>query len=152
MAILRWGRRWSPLEELDKMRRDMERLFRNALEPGGRQAGHFFGDRTFPLMNVYETPDEYVVTAEVPGVRLADIEISVTGDSLTVKGRRSPEGDCEKANCHRLERDFGSFGRTLNLPAGISTDQVDATYVNGVLQVKLAKAEESKPRVITVKS
>ena len=74
------------------------------------------------------------------------------GDTLTVKGERDPETDHSKVNCHRLEREFGSFARTLTLPANTDPDAVEATYVNGVLQVKLPKAEESKPRVISVKS
>ncbi len=147
MAILRWGRRWDPFEELAKMQRHMDRLL-------GTQTGRglFAAQRDFPLVNLYETPDDYVVTAEVPGVKAEDIDITVVGDSLTIKGKREADVDREKVNCHRQERDFGSFARTLALPAAIAGDKVDATYVNGVLQVKLPKAEEAKPRVIKVKN
>ena len=145
MAILRWGRRWDPFEELAKMQRHMDRLL-------GTQAGRglFGAQRDFPAVNMHETPDEYVVTAEVPGVKPADIDITVVGDSLTIKGKRESDVDREKMACHRQERDFGSFARTLSLPASIANDKVDATYVNGVLQVKLPKADEAKPRVIKV--
>ena len=147
MAILRWGRRWDPLEELENMRRHMDRMFGTA-QPGAR--GLFGEQREFPLLNLYETADDYVVTAEVPGVKPDDIDITVVGDSMTVKGKRETEADRDKAGCHRQERDFGSFVRTISLPGAIATDQVEATYVNGVLQVKLAKAEGAKPRVIKV--
>ena len=150
MAILRWGRRWDPLEDLEKMRREMERLFRGATEAGSRAGNVLFGDRTFPLVNVYETSDDYVATAEIPGVELKDLEISVTGDALTVKGKRTPDVDYGKVNCHRRERDSGSFARTVTLPRAVATDKVEAQYVSGVLQVKLPKAEEAKPRVVAV--
>ena len=149
MAILRWGRRWDPLEELEKMRRQMDRVFSTA-QPGARGRGLFGEQREFPLLNLYETSDDYVVTAEVPGVKPDDIDITVVGYSMTLKGKRESEADPDKVGCHRQERDFGSFARTISLPGAIAMDQVEATYVNGVLQVKLAKAEEAKPRVIKV--
>ena len=149
MAILHWGRRWNPFEDLARVRREMDKIF-GAFEPQTGNRASLFGGRDFPLVNMYETPDDYLVTAEVPGIKVEDVEISVTGDTLTVKGKRSPEVDREKVNCHRQERDFGSFGRTIALPAPVATDKVEATYVNGVLQIKLPKAEETKPRVITV--
>lgn len=149
MAILRWGRRWDPLEELEKMRRHMDRMFGTA-QPGARGRGLFGEQREFPLLNLYETADDYLVTAEVPGVKPDDIDITVVGDSMTLKGKRETEADRDKAGWHRQERDFGSFVRTISLPGAIATDQVEATYVNGVLQVKLAKAEGAKPRVIKV--
>ena len=150
MAILRWGRRWDPFEDLEKMRRQMEHVLRTAAQAGGRAGNMLFGERSFPLINLYETNESYIATAEVPGVKADEIEIAVTGDTLTVKGKRQAEVDREQVNCHRQERDFGSFARTVNLPGAIATDQVDATYVDGVLQVMLPKAEENKPRVIQV--
>ena len=144
MAILRWGRRWDPLEELAKMQRHMDRIF------GARDRGLSGDPRDFPLLNLYETTDDYVVTAEIPGVAADAVDITVVGDSMTVKCKREPEAGREKTSCHRQERDFGSFARTISLPGAIAGDKVDATYVNGVLQVKLPKAEEGKPRVINV--
>ena len=152
MAILRWGRRWDPMAELKKMRNDMERVFRGASEARPGTSSTAYSEGAFPPMNVYETVDDHVVTAEVPGVKVEDIEISVRGDTLTVKGKREPETDHSKVNCHRLERESGSFARTLTLPGNTDPDAVEATYVNGVLQVKLPKAEDSRPRVISVKS
>jgi len=127
------------------MQRHMDRLL-------GTQTGRglFGAQRDFPPVNLHETPDDYVVTAEVPGVKAEDIDITVVGDSLTIKGKREADVDRDKVSCHRQERDFGSFARTLALPAAIAGDKVEATYVNGVLQVKLPKAEEAKPRVIKV--
>ena len=149
MAILRWGRRWDPFEELEEMQRHMDRIF-GTRRSGGSGAARAGDPRDFPHVNLYETADDYVLTAEVPGVKAEDIDISVVGDSMTIKGKREPEVDRDKVSCHRMERDFGSFGRTISLPAAIATEEVQASYANGVLQVKLPKAEESRPRVIKV--
>ena len=150
MAILRWGRRCDPLAELEKMRGDMERVYRGAFEPRSARSRPAHGGGEFPLVNVYETVDDYVVTAEIPGVKVEDIEITVRGDTVTVKGKRQSETDHSKVSCHRLEREFGSFARTLTLPVNVDADAVEGTYVNGVLHVKLPKSEDAKPRVITV--
>ena len=131
------------------MRRHMDRIYGLWESPG---RGVLANGRDFPALNLYETADDYVLTAEVPGVEGKGIDITVLGDTLTVKGKREPETDFEKVDCHRRERDFGSFSRAITLPSVVDGDRVEATYVDGVLQVKLPKAEETKPKVIQVQS
>ena len=152
MALSRRLRPWDMFEEFNRMRRDLESLMGQAWESTRGAGSRFFGERALPAMNLYEAGDDFLVTAEIPGVKIENVQITVTGDCLTVKGTRESEIDCEQVNCHRLERETGPFSRTLTLPANVAADKVEATYVDGVLQVRLPKAEEAKPRVIKVSS
>jgi len=106
----------------------------------------------FPLMNVTEDKDNYYVRAELPGLRADDLELSVTGDTLSISGERKIPAEDEKAQYHRRERDAGRFSRIVTLPAQLNTSQVEARCTDGVLTVVLPKAEEAKPRQIAVKA
>jgi HSP20 family protein len=106
----------------------------------------------FPLINVTEDKDKYYVRAELPGLNAGELDIPVTGDSLSIAGERKLPVEDENAQYHRRERDAGSFSRILNLPAPINTANVEARSSDGVLTVILPKAEEAKPRQIAVKS
>ena len=103
-------------------------------------------------MNMWEDGDNFVVEAEIPGMELDDIEIFVDGgDQFTVKGeRKSP--DAETGTWHRQERGFGSFKRTVTLPANVDSERVEAVLKNGVLTISLPKPEAVKPRKIKVKA
>ena len=137
---------WSPWREMDRLRRDMNRLF--AQMPTG-----FAGDvaRAFPAMNVWTDEDGAVVTAELPGIAPDDIDISVVGDTLTLKGSRQPDELEEGGTYHRRERRYGTFTRSFQLPFQVEPDQVEATFGSGVLQISLPRAEEDKPKKIAVK-
>jgi HSP20 family protein len=143
----RWGSE-SPFEELSSLRRQMDWL-NNSLSRGSFRepaAG------VFPLLNVTEDKDSYYVRAELPGLKADELEISVTGDSLSISGERKLPVEDEKAQYHRRERDAGRFSRIVSLPAQINTGNVEAHSNDGVLTVVLPKAEEAKPRQISVKS
>ena len=103
-----------------------------------------------PVVDMYETKDDVVLTFEVPGVREKDIALSITGDMLTVRGARAFDRELEKESYHRVERAYGQFERTLELPMPVQADRVKATYRDGVLEVKLPKAEEVKPKAIKI--
>jgi HSP20 family protein len=103
-------------------------------------------------MNVWTDTDSAVVTAELPGVSLEDIEITVEDDTLTLRGDRQRETPEEEATYHRRERRFGSFLRTFSLPFRVDSERVDATLRNGVLSISLPRAEEDKPRKITIRA
>jgi HSP20 family protein len=103
-------------------------------------------------MNVWTDQDSAVVTAELPGVNLEDINISVEDDTLTLRGDRQREELEEGVTYHRRERRFGSFLRTFQLPFRVDADKVDATLKNGVLSVSLPRAEEDKPRRIVIRA
>ncbi|MCD6265460.1 MAG: Hsp20/alpha crystallin family protein [Deltaproteobacteria bacterium] len=142
-----WGWR-NPFDEIERMRRDMERLAQGLTGTLLREpsAG------VFPLMNVTEDNDNYYVRAELPGIKANELDISVTGDSLTILGERKIHSEDEKANYHRMEREGGKFSRVLSLPGQIDTSKVEASAADGVLTVILPKAEAAKPKQITVKA
>ena len=135
------------LNRFDELRREMDRVFDNfgtvrARWPYSRPAA-------FPAMNVWDAGDTVCIEAEIPGVSKEDLEIFAVGNELTVKGRRQPmEG---KLTYHRQERGTGEFTRVLTLPVEVNADKVDAVLDNGVLTVRLPKAEAAKRKQITVK-
>ncbi|MCU0596690.1 MAG: Hsp20/alpha crystallin family protein [Desulfobacterota bacterium] len=138
----------SPFDQLERMRRDLDRL-----------AGDFSGNvfklpsaGVFPLLNVTEDQNNYYVRAELPGVKTDELDISVTGETLTLSGERKLPEEGEKASYHRREREAGSFSRVISLPARLDVDKVKAHAEDGVLTVVLPKAESAKPRQISVKS
>lgn len=129
--------------ELERMRSEFNRLF-EGLER--RTAGGY------PAMNLWAGEDDAVLTAEVPGVDANSIDISVTGDNLTLKGNRKTDVDEAKYSWHRRERATGEFTRTIQLPFKVEASGVEAKYANGILQIRLPRAEEEKPRRIEIHS
>ena len=103
-----------------------------------------------PPVDVYETKDEVVVSAELPGFNEKDIRLSITGDLLTIQGERQWSDEAREADHYRQERRLGKFERTLSLPIPVETGQVKATYRDGVLTVKLPKSESGKPKEIKI--
>jgi HSP20 family protein len=143
----RWDWR-DPFEELERMRRQMDKLFEGL-------SGRLLGEPSagvFPLVNVTESSDNYYVRAELPGVNSSDIDISVTGSSLSISGERKIPPEDEKANYHRREREAGRFSRMINLPGQIDTSKVEARCADGVLSVVLPKSEAAKPKQITIRT
>ena len=105
-----------------------------------------------PAFDVSETDNEIVVKAELPGMNVEDIDIALTDGLLTIKGERKMEKEDKEENYHRIERQFGSFSRSLNLGTKVRADGIEAGYKDGMLTVTLPKVEESKPKKIEVKS
>jgi len=105
-----------------------------------------------PALDVSETEDEVIVKAEVPGIDVKDIDITLTDGLLTIRGERKLENEDKKENFHRIERQFGSFSRSLKVGAEVKADAIEANYKDGVLTVSLPKSEEKKPKKIDVKS
>jgi len=141
--------RWEPFEELISLREAMDRLFEESfVRPWSLWPSLWEG--TVPV-DMYETEDSVVVTAAVPGVKPEDIDITVTGDTLTIKGETKAEKELEKANYICRERHYGTFSRSVSLPAGLETDKAEATFENGILRLTIPKAEHAKPKTIKVK-
>ena len=134
------------LEELDRMRRRMDRLF-------SAVSGGAFPDASgvFPPIKVREGGDAIHVEAEVPGVRAEDMDISVIGRTLTLKGERKAENG-KDVSFHRRERGCGVFHKAVTLPEDVNGEAIEAEYKDGVLRIVLPKAEHAKPRKITVKT
>jgi HSP20 family protein len=147
MRLSRWqpfSPQWNPLQQFQS---EMNRLFDRW--SGGAAPGA--GSTAFPALNVWEEGEQVLVEAELPGLKLEDLEIYVTGgNQLTIKGERKPNVP-EKSVWHRQERAFGTFSRSLTLPFPVDADKVDARLENGVLLLKLAKHESARPRKIPVK-
>ena len=137
----------NPLRELEQLQRRMDRLFQNAfgLERSPWRVG------VYPLVNVSEDRDHLYVRAELPGVKAADLEITIQDNSLILRGQRQIATEEKQVNYHRRERESGFFRRIVALPARIQADKVEATCKDGILTIKLAKPEEVKPRKIEVK-
>ena len=106
----------------------------------------------FPLMNVTESKDNYYVRAELPGIKADELDISVTGNTLSISGERKIPSEDEKAQYHRREREAGKFSRIISLPSQVDTKRVEAHCADGILTVVLPKAEEAKPKQIAVKT
>ena len=137
----------SAYSELDRMRQDMDRLM-------GDFGGRFFSMPTagvFPLMNLTENKNGYSVRAELPGLKAGELNISVTGNSLSISGERKIASEGQDIRYHRREREAGSFNRIVSLPGEVDSDKVDAKLKDGILTVHIPKAEVAKPKQITVK-
>lgn len=136
----------SPVEELYRMRQQMEQLLESAAAPQQREAAG-----VLPLINLTEGKDNYYVRAELPGVKGDELDIQVTANNLAISGERKIAAEEEGARYHRREREAGTFSRMIGLPGEVDTDKVDAKLVNGILTVVISKAEIAKPKQITVK-
>lgn len=106
----------------------------------------------FPALNIWTSQDGAVVTAEIPGLAPEDVEISVVNETLSLRGSRKAEELEEGAKWHRRERAFGEFSRTIQLPFRIDAEKVEAKFTSGVLEIKLPRSEQDKPRKITVQA
>jgi HSP20 family protein len=138
----------SPFEELESMRRQMDLLTEGLTKGIWREttAG------VFPLMNVTEDKEKYYVRAELPGIKAEELDISVTGDSLSISGEKKVPIEQENAQYHRREREAGKFSRIISLPSQIDTGKVEAHCADGILTIRLPKAEAAKPKQISVKA
>jgi len=142
--------RWEPFSELMSLRDAMDRLFeesfvrpRGALSPMGLSE---------LALDVYETENDVVINAAIPGIKPEDIDIAITGDTVSIKGELKQETKVEKANYYRQERRYGAFSRAVSLPVPISADKAEATFKDGVLTLTIPKAEEAKPKTIKIKT
>jgi HSP20 family protein len=157
MAMQRWrpfgfADRWEPLRNLSDMQGEMNRLFETFV---GRPAvGTMTSGRMWmPPVDMSETADDLVLTVEVPGISDKDVSVSITGDLLSIKGERRWEPGAKETKDNtvlHVERVYGQFERMIQLPFAVQGDKVKATYRDGVLEVRLPKAEEVKPRAIKV--
>lgn len=105
-----------------------------------------------PAFDVSETDEHIIVKADLPGVDVKDIDISIVGNVLTVKGEKKQEKEEKNESYHRIERSYGSFSRSISLPAEVNPEGVEAVYKDGVLKLTIPKAEKSKPKKIEIKT
>jgi HSP20 family protein len=142
--------RWEPFREMMPLRDAMERMFEEGLLRAPVPFGPW-GDGTLSV-DVYETDENVIVKTAVPGVKVEDIDVSVTGDTLTIKAETKEEEEIKRENYLRRERRFGSVCRSVTLPGGLEMDKGEADYSDGVLTLTFPKMEEVKPKSIKVQT
>jgi HSP20 family protein len=140
--------RWEPFRELSSLQTEMNRLFNAAFE--GTSPGNGGARRWSPAMDLLETDEHFVLRADLPGMTQSDVNIELEDNILTVSGERKSEHEEKREGFYRVERAFGTFARSLTLPKGIDGDRVSAEFNNGVLEVRIPKPEQRKPRKITI--
>lgn len=135
-----------PFDELSRMRRQMDRIVDAFLEPRaqGVQAG------VFPALNLTEDDNHYYLRAELPGVNAEDLDIQATARQLTIVGERKLAAEDASAKYHRREREGGRFSRALAMPKEIDADRIEARMIDGILTLRVPKAESAKPRRIAI--
>jgi HSP20 family protein len=144
MALIRW----EPVREMDTLQSEMNRLFDGFF--GSRPDGT--GRRWIPAMDLVESETDFVLRADLPGLKEEDVVIEVKDNVLTISGERQAERGQTDEGYYRVERAFGSFSRSLTLPEGVDADQVNAEFDSGVLEVRIPKPEERKPRRVQIGS
>jgi HSP20 family protein len=143
--------RYDPLNEMVSLRQAMDRLFEDSfVTPLSWRSVN--GETLTPPLDVHETPEEVVVTASLPGIKPDDVQITMTGQTLTLRGEFKSDDRVERDQYLYRERRFGTFNRTLQLPVRVEGERAEATFENGVLTLRIPKAEEVKPRQIQIKA
>jgi HSP20 family protein len=147
MAIFRWPDSFDPFSGLRVMQREMERLMSRA----GIGEGQRIGGGNFPPVNVFDAADELVVQCELAGIQREDVDLSITGETLVIRGNRKPCADEGEVRYQRRERGCGEFSRTIVLPDPVEHNKVEATLDAGILSIRLPKSEASKPKQIPIR-
>ncbi len=143
-------RTWDPTEEMERFFEDplfanwpfFRAVWRRA--PGEEMAWA-------PAIEVYEKDNNFVVRAELPGVKKDDVDISITGDTLTIKGERKTSKEVKNEDYYRCESRYGSFSRSITMPAAVDSKKIDASYENGILEIHVPKAKEAMPTKVEIK-
>ena len=140
---------WRPFGELSSLRREMDRLWDSFF--GERPLARVWEGEWIPSLDVSETKDNFVVKAEVPGIDAKNIDISLTGDVLTIRGEKKHEKEEKEEDYHLVERGYGTFSRSVRLPAEVESAEIKASYKNGILKVTLPKSEKVKAKEVKIK-
>ena len=151
MAIVKWRRRdeWDPFKDLFDLQKEINRLFETSFS---RLPQRFISEESFaPAIDLYEDENEYVVEAELPGLKQDEIKVSVEDDILTISGEKKREKEVKEENLYRSERFYGKFERQIVLPQNAEKDNIKASYKNGVLKVVIPKKEEAKSKRVDIK-
>ena len=141
--------RWEPVRELSSLQNDMNRLFNTFFDTTSGANGAT-PRRWVPAMDLVETDDQFVLKADLPGLSEDDVHIDVEDDVLTVSGERKAEHEDKREGYVRVERSYGSFRRSLTLPEGVEAEAVSASFENGVLEIRIPKPEQRKPRRVAI--
>ncbi|HEX8715286.1 MAG TPA: Hsp20/alpha crystallin family protein [Solirubrobacteraceae bacterium] len=147
MAVIRW----EPAREISSLQQEVNRLFGTFFDTqAGAGDGVSGARRWIPAMDLVEEGDQYVLRADLPGVREDDVKVELDDDVLTISGDRKSEHEERRGGYRRIERSSGSFSRSLTVPEGIDPERIDARFENGVLEVRVPKPEQRKPRRVAI--
>ena len=142
MNGLNWQRHWDPFRDFQ---REVGRLF-ETIEP----LTQWRVARAFPPLNLYDSGGNYILTAQLPGIGPADVDLSITGDTLTIRGERKRTEGVSDESYRRQERQYGRWARTITLPDRVESGEATASFADGILTVTLPKSETARPRQISV--
>jgi HSP20 family protein len=137
--------RWEPFRELGTLQSELSRLMNGMHEGNGRQSQNWV-----PALDVWETPTEVVYAFDLPGISEEQITIEVKDETLTVSAEREKTDETSQKGFYRFERRYGTFARAVGLPQGVDQENISARYENGVLEVRVPKPEEQKPKKIAL--
>ncbi|HEU5336549.1 MAG TPA: Hsp20/alpha crystallin family protein [Terriglobales bacterium] len=140
--------RWDPFRELATLQNQMNRLFQDSFGSGREEAMATAGFA--PAVDIYEDEHNFTLKVEVPGIEEKDIDVRLENNTLTVRGERKLEKEEKEENYRRVERQYGSFSRSFTLPPIVDAENVQASYDKGVLEIRLGKKAEAKPKQIKV--
>jgi len=146
MAVIRW----EPARELQAIQQEMNRLFGSAFDVQGNGTNGGAASRWIPPMDVVEDEEHFVVRADLPGVEEGDVNVELEDNVLTISGERRSDAEERKDGYRRVERAYGSFSRSLTLPEGIDPEAISASFSKGVLEVRIPKPEQRKPRKVAI--
>jgi HSP20 family protein len=146
MAIIRW----EPARELQTIQQEMNRLFGTFFDGEGVTAENGLARRWIPPMDLVEDDDSFILRADLPGVREDDVNVELEDNVLTVSGERRAEHEERKEGYRRVERASGRFSRSLTLQEGVDAERVEARFEHGVLEVRIPKPEQRKPRKVAI--
>ncbi|MBI5234022.1 MAG: Hsp20/alpha crystallin family protein [Deltaproteobacteria bacterium] len=150
MSIVKWG----PLKELEDMRRDMDRLFDEFFVPASRRRRSWSGASEagviVPDIEMYDRNDEIVVRAEVPGLKKEDIDLTISEDSLVLKGVIKKDEDVKDEAYYAREISYGGISRTISLPSAVQSEKAKASFTDGILEIVLPKKEAARPKEIKI--
>lgn len=146
MALIRW----EPVRELNTLQSEMNRLFNTLFDTPTSENGGGTLRRWIPAMDLVETDEDFVLRADLPGLSEGDVNIELDDNVLTVSGQRKSEHEERNEGYYRVERASGSFSRSLTLPEGVDPEKIKASFDSGVLEVRIPKPEERKPRKVAI--
>jgi HSP20 family protein len=155
MVIERWRPRWGltpwrPIRDMEDMERRFDELFSRPFLPATWRRLPLEERGWAPAIEVFEKGDKFVIKAEVPGMKEEDVDVSVVGDTLTIRGEKKAESEVNEEDYYCCERSYGSFFRSIALPSTVDAKKIEASYEDGVLEVTLSKAAEVKPKKVPI--
>jgi HSP20 family protein len=146
MTLVRWHR----ARDMHAMQHEMKRLVHDFFQNGLQDTGASRRDVWTPAVDMYEGEEAFTLTAELPGFSKDDVQVEIKDNRLTLRGERKREAEVKEAHYHRVERVYGAFRRSIRLPALVDADKAEAVFKDGVLKLTLPKAEEAKPKPISI--